>query len=71
MERVKTVKVFVNLGNDAVQTGADVAAILRRAADALEPFENIGSHSGRVAKLLDVNGNTTGVISVGGATKVG
>lgn len=51
----------IRLGNDAMQTPADIAAALRdvadRLADGYDPVSELGPHEG---VIRDVNGNRVG-----------
>jgi len=49
--------VDIVLGNDAMQTAADVAEALRRLADRLEAYSHDGALLGRI---YDTNGNCVG-----------
>jgi len=53
----------ITLGNDAMQTGADVAQALRAAAERLEDrygFDYIDEWTGLGAFIYDANGNKVG-----------
>lgn len=61
---MKRLEVRIEIGNEGVQTGADVAEILRRAASNVEAFNNITSVSGTLVRLKDVNGNSVGEVFI-------
>jgi hypothetical protein len=50
----------VTLGNDAMQTMADVADLLERAAESMRRDHESGEDFGSVYSLRDLNGNRVG-----------
>ena len=48
----------IKLGNDAMQTGNDIAETLRYIADTIEDSINLSNY--HEVKIFDINGNTVG-----------
>lgn len=58
-----TMTLTIELGNDAMRTGADIARALRSAADYLDSFyeiDYVDEWYGLGAYILDLNGNRVG-----------
>ena len=53
----------INLGNEAMLTGYDIAGALRDIADKVNDNENMREFSGE-KRILDINGNSVGTWSV-------
>ena len=49
----------IQLGNDAMQTGYDIAGALREIADKVYDNEDMREFTG-VKRIMDLNGNTVG-----------
>jgi len=49
----------ITLGNEAMQTGYDIAGALRDIADKINDNEDMREFSGQ-KRIMDVNGNTVG-----------
>jgi hypothetical protein len=59
--------VTITMGNDAMQTGEDLADALRRVAKEVEDLRMTEAHAERLSgRIRDVNGNTVGGWSVTG-----
>lgn len=59
-----TFTLTIELGNDAMQTGADVAEALRRLAHRLEDDDAYGELKPTSQRIKDRNGNTVGQFTV-------
>ena len=53
----------INLGNEAMLTGYDIAGALRDIADKVNDNEDMREFSGE-KRILDINGNSVGTWSV-------
>lgn len=59
-----TFKLQIKLGNDAMQTGVDIADALRTHADLLEEYSNRQLANSGKHGIRDTNGNTVGFWTV-------
>lgn len=59
-----TVTIRIQMGNDAMQTGSDLAAALRKLAAHVEGYEKIRHPSFPPHSIRDENGNTVGKLKV-------
>lgn len=54
-------KLDIQLGNEAMTSGEDIARALRSVAEKLEDYGAISfGESGPVSRIMDLNGNTVG-----------
>jgi hypothetical protein len=64
-----TLRLTLKLDNEAFTVeaggGYEVARILRKVADDLQPYNNVASLRGTFCMLRDVNGNQVGSVTVG------
>lgn len=63
-----TVKVTISLGNDAMRTGADLAAAFRKLANQIESYNEddlvAAFDDGAKITIRDLNGNRVGALTV-------
>lgn len=50
----------ITTGNEAMQTGGDLAYVLRKLAKKFEDAGNLYDSTGQSGKLMDLNGNCVG-----------